>query len=589
MKLERQRESTYASLLRDIPPSADDSVLSTPSLAHDGAGGRSKSNPNETSIAHAGASFIDSCVQIDQYGVFKLSEKTSRRYYQSYLERMHILHPFLDEQELDLKVEAFIKCHSPRTSILITETNRCHASEEVTGGRLDAPSSPGQIVEPNIDNAIILLIFAVGAICDSEFTTPSTTINQRAGCHCLRFSGPVRKAPLGNSTHTVNDFSSPAPFHCAQQNLALIREPLQCSGNPFPFTASTPKLGDNGSRRMTHIGRDECGNVRIQAVVPGLALYRIATATVNRLRGARNLEYVHACLLAGLYAGQLADPFQSHVWFSEAAQACQLLVQRPSFDNVNDHTKDLRKFAYWSCLQLESNLLAELDIPASGISRYENRVFPPSGRYPTNGPDGLISPSTIMMMYYSSHIYLQNIQMMNQEQESHLPSVQKAQVTNLKIWRSMLPLPLEWKDTDEPAKNINAAHMRAIYYRIKYILHLPLLYYTIQYGQPSAWDERDAQFGVDWLTSSIHTSDKLPYQNYACLKDMLSAMNSDTNNSFLAFPQDWSPPTFDRKELPTMVHFACRTCVECAIQSLTAFDGIEDRLVVPNIFGTAHE
>lgn len=193
------------------------------------------------------------------------------------------------------------------------------------------------------------------------------------------------------------------------------------------------------------------------------------------------------------------------------------------------------------------------------------------------------------MMYYSSHIYLQNIHIKNQEQESHLPSVQRAQITNLKLWRSMLPLPLEWKDTDEPAKNINAAHMRAIYYRIKYILHLPLLYYTIQYGLPIEWDKRDAQFGVDWLTSSILPSDKLPYHNYARLKDMLSAMNSDTNNRFLAFPQNWSPPTFDKKELPTMVHLACRTCVECAIQSLTAFDGIEDRLVVPNIFGTAHE
>ncbi len=33
---------------------------------------------------------------------------------------------------------------------------------------------------------------------------------------------------------------------------------------------------------------------------------------------------------------------------------------------------ELVKYAYWSCLQLESDILAELQLPQSGVSRYES-------------------------------------------------------------------------------------------------------------------------------------------------------------------------------------------------------------------------
>jgi hypothetical protein len=38
------------------------------------------------------------------------------------------------------------------------------------------------------------------------------------------------------------------------------------------------------------------------------------------------LAHCHCGLLAGLYAGQLAHPFQSHSWISQASRACQVLV-----------------------------------------------------------------------------------------------------------------------------------------------------------------------------------------------------------------------------------------------------------------------
>ena len=102
-----------------------------------------------------------------------------------------------------------------------------------------------------------------------------------------------------------------------------------------------------------------------------------------------------------------------------------------------------------------------------------------------------------------------------------------------------------WKDTDPPATEINAARMRAKYYSARYIIHRPVLYHALHhYGQVGA---RVGSIG-----------------------------------------QTWTPATVNLRELPSKYRRACKICVESVILSTEAFDGIKDRLVVPNIFGTAH-
>jgi hypothetical protein len=57
---------------------------------------------------------------------------------------------------------------------------------------------------------------------------------------------------------------------------------------------------------------------------------------------------------------------------------------------------------------------------------------------------------------------------------------------------------------------------------------------------------------------------------------------------FMSFTNGWTPPTVALRELPQKLRRACKVCIESAILSTVAFDGIPDRLVVTNIFGTAH-
>ena len=62
-------------------------------------------------------------------------------------------------------------------------------------------------------------------------------------------------------------------------------------------------------------------------VMPGMAYYAIASDILGNLQGGNDLAHAQACLLAALYTGQLAHPFSSHGWISQAARACQVLVQ----------------------------------------------------------------------------------------------------------------------------------------------------------------------------------------------------------------------------------------------------------------------
>lgn len=78
-------------------------------------------------------------------------------------------------------------------------------------------------------------------------------------------------------------------------------------------------------------------------------------------------------------------------------------------------------------------------------------------------------------------------------------------------------------------------------------------------------------------------SPSMPNTNYRATG--MSRIMSDYGNTPAA---GWTPPKVNLRDLPSKLRRACAVCIESAILSTEAFDGIEDRLVVTNIFGTAH-
>ncbi|KAJ5142524.1 uncharacterized protein N7515_001311 [Penicillium bovifimosum] len=110
-------------------------------------------------------------------------------------------------------------------------------------------------------------------------------------------------------------------------------------------------------------------------------------------------------------------------------------------------------------------------------------------------PDDLSAPSTLMMFFYSAQIHLRKLlnrihmdlyKAEEQGQTRWSSILQETLSLNLDHWRNYLPGIMKCRDSDPPAADINAARMRAEYYRAQYIIHRPMLYHALHYGQTGA-------------------------------------------------------------------------------------------------------
>lgn len=630
MRLEEQRGLISVYGQGEISYTADDTLLPTPPLPNDDGGYREKSsNPDGTSKILSATSSRDADAEIDRFGLLRLDGKTAHRYFQSYLNHMHKLHPFLWQEELEMKVDAFIRCYCPRSSSEpSSEPNtlcrdkkrkRSHEDEDLPGIRGTSADPSSASTRPrvgrNIDNAIVLLIFALGAICEHKSPLPGPIMDQKVEDYRNQYIpsplGPVPPRPplqpaVNGGAHAANGVLSPPNSESIVPHNSDYAPHFQHT-QTYP---SEPDPKQNLSRRTISASTDEYGHVKNLQVIPGLALYGYATTILGLLQGGVELQHVQAGLLAGLYAGQLAHPFQSHGWICQAARACQVLVRQKRYERLPEgRTQDLFNFAYWTCLQLESDLLAELDIPASGISRSEGRINLPKGRFTIDIPDDLEARSTRMMLFYSAQIHLRKV--LNRvhtdlykvdkqgETGRWSSSVQETLSMNLELWRSSLPETMNWRDDEPPASDINAARMRAKYYGARYIIHRPLLYHALHYGQTGARigalpksTAVESPTGSASNSQSQHMSPSMTHASgrtsSAHMQRMLSDVGSANSGLLSSVPNGWSPPTVKWRELPTKLRRACKVCVDSAILSTEAFDGVDDRLVVTNIFGTAH-
>ena len=145
---------------------------------------------------------------------------------------------------------------------------------------------------------------------------------------------------------------------------------------PFPKSAPTSPfsnqlhLNRGGPMAMSSPSNPQGKNMD---VIPGSSYFTIAADILGELPGGVDVSHIQANLLAGLYMGQLARILPSHYYISVACHACQILIESTDYKSkaIRQARRNLINFAFWSCLQLESDILAEVELPPSGITRYE--------------------------------------------------------------------------------------------------------------------------------------------------------------------------------------------------------------------------
>ena len=497
------------------------------------------------------------------------------RYFRSYMETMHILHPFLEPKVLRNMIQVFKRKYSwdriqPAVTVggkrkrEITESpnslDEFAATSKVQKSTDKAINATSSVIEHSVANAIILLVLALGKVC----------------AHKEQLPGAVAFSSIRTSTphdHETSDFktapSLSAPSSPFGQHLL--------NGNTGPMAVSSPAnpLGKNMDK------------------IPGLSYFAKAADILGELPGGVEVSHIQANLLAGLYMGQLARIFPSHYYISVACRACQVMIESTAYQTAPDQPgamkpsrRNLINFAFWSCLQLESDILAEVELPPSGITRYESRQHKemPTGVTLESIPES--DGQEDILRFYSYQVQLRrtmnDIHSMlykivppgNKLQKPFL-ALPEVLDTNLDSWRGMLN-DWDWAEDDHQSHNINVARMRAKYYGAKYIIHRPALHYALRV------------VGVQPPTPNIKQSDSPQAQSgSAYTSPPVSSAYSPAGR--VRRSSDMPPPgrTADII-IEADVLRSARKCIDAAIRSTTAFDAISGRLIITNVFGTLH-
>ncbi|KAK4981821.1 hypothetical protein LTR66_009681 [Elasticomyces elasticus] len=492
-------------------------------------------------------------------GSLKLDEKTVNQLFDSYMRHMHILHPFLDRGRMRRLMDKFINRHktqvaASRSPFAVSngfdkplKRKRSNGSMPGSGpstGSDSYPSSGRNMPERSISSALVLLILALGKICEYRDPLPGAVgstidldINALRRKH-VASPMTVKPSPAMSSTSTAT-----ATTGSSTEN----GRPGVKSRRSSVEAASVPEKID-----LTQKNTDR---------IPGLAYFAQAVSILGDFVAGNDLSHAQAFLLAALYYGQLARPLCS--WRENLFLSNEKLSKRALNPREN-----LILLAFWTALQLEGDIQAEIDLPSSGIGKLESTVRLPLDIPEDMSYDFVETPSQPdpdnVLMYYISQLFLRK--QLNKIHDIIYGSrgtryikgtILVEQEKAINQWREILTPQLQWDEDEPPARYINAARLRAKYYGLRYITHRPYLEYALHV----LGTQRN---GEPWPRIS---------------QDVPSRLRESVER--------WHE-TIKRNFSNEVIMERAQICIEAAFKSTVALDGVPKRLIVTNIFGTSH-
>lgn len=603
------------------PGPSDDGSENAPT-PQEGLWGRGFSNNNSASSARP----VSTVGGLKPDGSLDLDSATIMSLYDSYINHMHCMHPFIDKGRSRRLIDVFISSYSPdnrlRPSFAAAPTNSTSTHNE---GEWDRPAkrprmaspgsnmyatSPDNNVANNVNttsssssnthntvrtgtknslsterspaNALVWLMLALGKICQHKEPLPPLAEN----------------VPPAKLTGIQSHGTSPTS--------ASIRA---ASPRTSPNTQTTPpelggyKMEHTRSRRSSHDSGSSSGQRNLD-VIPGLAYFGKASEILGDQGAGQDLVHAQMFLLAALYTGQLARVQESMAWLSRAGQVCLQLIDRHDLykpveligrrgsqidqaaldkyadfldQKFSDKRNRLVVIASWSTLQLESDILAELKFPASGISGIEKGMLLPSGNLDLNNdeqyddlrgrdPKQEKAEEQRIMRYYSAQLFLRrrlndlHAELYGHQLTGSVHAVREkfqAYEQSLSAWRNLLPEELKWSDKDAPASDILAARLRAKYYGAVYVSTRPYVDYALNI-MPRV---RNGESIVD---AAVNVKGEPREETDISVFRALQSIGVDE------------------------ILEGCKRCIQAALHSTVALDGVPQRLIVTNIHGTAH-
>lgn len=110
---------------------------------------------------------------------------------------------------------------------------------------------------------------------------------------------------------------------------------------------------------------------------PGLQYFTAAWSLLPGMMTANTVLAAQCHLLAAAYLFYLVRPLEAWNLLCTVSSKLQLLLMTPT--RVPEDQRELLERIYWNALLFESDLLAELDLPHSGVVQFEENVGLPGG------------------------------------------------------------------------------------------------------------------------------------------------------------------------------------------------------------------
>ncbi|KAK0263881.1 hypothetical protein LTS09_002232 [Friedmanniomyces endolithicus] len=529
-------------------------------------------------------------------GTLDLESQTVMELYASYIKHIHVMHPFLDQRRLRIMFNKFIKRHGSdqqkqrsRAAFVAQmddDSGRAAKRQRPNGTHSNPPAaSDAQISPPTSGDAVLYLVLALGKICLHKDPLPGVVRDNNLNANTV-------VSHLLNGGHGVSS-SSPnsAP--------SVTIKPSPVSPNSTPATQPTPPTDGSShpharSRRVSMDGDGSVSGYRNMDVIPGLAYFARASEILGGHSDGNDLVHAQMFLLAGLYKGQLARVKESMSWITMAGRAVLSLLDRYKLYNhtywtgygdagknfergqklIKDKRHNMILLASWTCLQLESDILAELPLPSSRIQDVVEMLAYPWGLPEDETYSGLDSHAgaekqdPLIVFFYTSQVYLRNKlnEVHRQVYGSEYADKPLGEVRDMLMghefilggWRDALPVGLRWdNDDDPPPEDILPARLRAKYWGARYVVNRPFLDYALH-----IMPHVKAGMAVRAVAKDVHNNPRDEAEMR--LFEAIATMSEGD------------------------VIQGCHRCIAAAMQSTIALDNVPDRLIVTNIHGTAH-
>ncbi|RDA93725.1 hypothetical protein CP533_0214 [Ophiocordyceps camponoti-saundersi (nom. inval.)] len=490
------------------------------------------------------------------------SDSTVRRYVQSFNDNIMNMHPIIQPKDLDEWVRHFLES-LPRTQLKAKKgqpskptSNFPHAQVQMTGSKRKRPSdeldgSDGPAVrvgrpDRSIHSALILTVLALGKICLHRSRIPDAVLDPLPQGSPMSRNGvpasPIRGSPPSYSSHSHSS------------SLASPREPER--------SAHSRRSSIHGGAKFYNLKKN-------YEQIPGLEYFAFATDILgNYTGGYKNMKLVYANIFAGLYQGQLGRPLESFSWIHAAGHKLQVII-RPSLDKlrkmkrsrvlINDPKYNQISLVFWTCLQLESDLIAEMPVPPSGLLQYEDDMPTPNMSL-LKDVDQRVLDSYPGQLYLRTHLNSIHRLFYAPEDTSAPPKTDENKMRSVDLLASAVS-DMRWaanryafREDDDPADDILSARLRGKYWGAQVITYRPFIRMILDCNH-----SRKQETGPE-------------------------TMEFQVGNLHQRFSRDTTSVDFD----PQILELA-RKGIKALIESTRAFHGLgESRPIITNVFGTAH-